>query len=139
MLYFSCLLPCLKNSFYFPSWRKKPFKTTHYLLWNYRAVGKLNILGVINNQRLFEKQCFALNVAVEVLFIEISLRCYPEDIFSSCKVWQLQRDEKISDIKNCLSCSKQKLAGLKTRGLVGLWATFEERFFLCFGGPNFNF
>ena len=53
--------------------KKKPFKTTHYLLWNYRAVGKLNILGVINNQRLFEKQCFALNVAVEVLFIEISL------------------------------------------------------------------
>ena len=78
--------------------KKKPFKTTHYLLWNYRAVGKLNILGVINNQRLFEKQCFALNVAVEVLFIEISLRCYPEDIFHPANFDNFKY-EKISDYK----------------------------------------
>ena len=42
------------------------------------------------------------------------------------------KDEKISD---CLSFTKQKLAGLKTGGLVGLWATFEGSF-LCFGGQK---
>ena len=35
----------------------------------------------------------AINVDREVLFIEVSLKCYPEDIFSACK------DEKISDYK----------------------------------------
>ena len=34
-----------------------------------------------------------LNVDREVLFIEVSLKCYLEDTFSSCKVWQLQRWE----------------------------------------------
>ena len=34
------------------------------------------------------------------------------------------RDEKISDFK------KKKLAGLKTGGLVGLWATFDEFFYV---------
>ena len=34
------------------------------------------------------------------------------------------KDEKISDFKNVSVSHKQKLAGLKTRGLVGLCATF---------------
>ena len=81
------------------------------------------------------KVTYSLNVDREVLFIEVSLKCYPEDIFSFCKVWQLQRWENFR-LKNCLSCTKQKLAGLKTVGLVGLWAFFEDSFFLCFGGKK---
>ena len=37
--------------------------------------------------------CEHLNVDRKVLFIEVSLKCYPEEFFSSCKVWQLQRWE----------------------------------------------
>ena len=79
--------------------KKKPFKTTHYLLWNYRAVGKLNILGVINNQRLFEKQCFALNVAVEVLFIEISLKSAIWRLYFHPAKFDNFKDEKVSGYK----------------------------------------
>ena len=39
----------------------------------------------------------------EVVLYEVSLKCYLETLFSSCKVWQLQRWE------NCRSCTKQKL------------------------------
>ena len=35
-----------------------------------------------------------LNVDREVLFMEVSLKCYLEDVLSPCKVWQLQRWEK---------------------------------------------
>ena len=45
------------------------------------------------------------------------------------------KNEKISDYKT-LSFTKQKLAGLKTVGLVWLWVTFEG-IFLCFGGQKF--
>ena len=48
------------------------------------------------------------------------LKNYPETLFSSCKVWQLQRWE------NCLSCTKQKLAGLKTARPNQLWATYGQ-------------
>jgi hypothetical protein len=41
--------------------------------------------------------------------------------------------------KKCLSCTKQKLAGLKTRGLLGLWATFEGRFFYVLGAKKIKF
>ena len=63
---------------------------------------------------------FKPRVNREVLCIEVSL-------------WQLQRWEKTDSY---LSCTKQKLAGLKTRGLVGLWATFEESFFYVLGGKK---
>jgi hypothetical protein len=60
------------------------------------------------------------------------LKCYLETLNSSCKVWQLQRW-----LKYCLSCTKQKRVGLKTLGLVGLWAILKAVYF-CFGGPKKN-
>ena len=38
------------------------------------------------------------------------------------------KDEKISDFKNVSVSQRKKLAGLKTGGLVGLWATFKGSF-----------
>ena len=73
----------------------------------------------------------------EVLFIEVSLECYPEDIFSSCKVWQLQRWEKTDYIKNCHSSTKQKFGGIKTLGLVGLHMSyFLGQFFYVLGSKK---
>ena len=43
---------------------------------------------------------------------------------------------KKNRLKNCLSYTQQKLAGLKTLGLVALWATFEAVFFYVFGGQK---
>ena len=45
------------------------------------------------------------------------------------------KDEKISDFKN-VSFTKQKHAGPKTGGLVGLWATFEGSFSMFFGAKK---
>ena len=45
------------------------------------------------------------------------------------------KDEKISDYKTVSVAQSKKLAGLKTGGLVGLWATFEGSYFL-FGGAK---
>ena len=43
-----------------------------------------------NSKDQIKKVRFCLYVDREVLLIEVSLQCYAEDIFSSCKVWQLQ-------------------------------------------------
>ena len=55
----------------------------------------------------------ALNENREVLVDEVSLNPYLVTLFSFCKVWQLQKWENVKQY-NCLSCTKQKLAGLKT-------------------------
>ena len=46
------------------------------------------------------------------------------------------KDEKISDFKTVSVSQRKKLAGLKTGGLVGLWATFEENFSMCRGAKK---
>ena len=57
-------------------------------------------------------QCTELNVDREVLFIEVSLKCYLEDIFSSCKVWQLQRwDYKTVSVAQSKNLLDWKLLG----------------------------
>ena len=43
------------------------------------------------------------------------------------------KEETISDNKTVSVPQSQILAGLKTLGLVGLWATFEGRFFMFWG------
>ena len=58
-----------------------------------------------------------------------------ETLNSSCKVWQPQRWVK-TDWKNCLISTKQTIAGIKTLGLVGLWATFEAGFFMFWGAKK---
>ena len=52
---------------------------------------------------------------------------YPETLNSTCKVWQLQIWEK-HRLKTVSVPNSQKLAGIKTLSLVGLWATFESFF-----------
>ena len=47
------------------------------------------------------------------------------------------KDEKKSRLKDCLSSTKQKLAGMKTLGLLGLWAIFEDIFFMFWGADLF--
>ena len=50
------------------------------------------------------------------------------------------KDETISDYKTVSVPQSQILAGLKTGGLVGLWAIFEGSFFYVLGGKkNLNF
>ena len=51
------------------------------------SVAILHIVCVFLIRKFLRKKPLGmLNVDREVLFIEISLKCYPEDIFSSCKV-----------------------------------------------------
>ena len=47
-----------------------------------------------------------------------------------------QRWEK-TDCKSCLIFTKQNIAGIKTLGLVGLWATFEAVFVMFWGAKIF--
>ena len=46
------------------------------------------------------------------------------------------KDEKISDFKTVSVSQRKKLAGLKTGGLVGLWATFEGSFSMFWGAKK---
>ena len=48
------------------------------------------------------------------------------------------KDETISDSKTVSVPQSQVLAGLKTLGLVGLWATFFGQFFYVLGGKMLN-
>ena len=48
------------------------------------------------------------------------------------------KDETISDYKTVSVPQSQILAGLKTGGLVGLWATFEGSFFYVFWGKKLH-
>ena len=71
-----------------------------------------------------------------MLWNEVSLKCYPEDIFQPAKFDNF-KDEKISDCKTVSVPKRKKLAGLKIGGLVGLWATFDGSFFM-FSGTKKN-
>ena len=72
----------------------------------------------------------------EVLFIEVSLKCYPEDIFSSCKVWQLQRWENFRHIK-LLQLLKAKTCWTKNLWSSGIMSNFWGKFFYVLGGKKF--
>ena len=76
-----------------------------------------------------------INVDKEVLLIEISLLVLSGGYFFHPSKFDNFRDEKNSDYKTVSVA--QKLAGQKTVGLLGLWATFEGRFFMFFGAKIF--
>ena len=46
------------------------------------------------------------------------------------------KDEKKTDLKTVSVPQSQILAGVKTLGLVGLWATFEAGFFMFWGAKK---
>jgi hypothetical protein len=52
-------------------------------------------------------------------------------------IWKYFKDEKNSDYKTVSVPQNQLLAGLKTLGLVGWWATFEGSFFKFWGAKKF--
>ena len=122
----------------FNSKKKRP---ETFQFWKYNQIIELHKSKsenfIISWSIYIPKQSICPRVNREVLFIEVSLKRYAEDIFSSCKVWQFQNWGK-NRVKNCLSCTKQNFARLKHPGLVGLWATFEVKFSI-FWGANFFF
>ena len=82
------------------------------------------------------KPCREPRVNREVLFIEVSLKCYPEDIFSSCKVWQLQRWENFRHIKPS-QLLKAKTCWTKNSWSSGIMSNFWGEFFYVLGGKFF--
>ena len=73
-----------------------------------------------------------LNVDREVLFIEISLKYYPEDIFSSCKNWKLENPwlKKLS-VAQC-----KNLLDWKLPGLINYEQLLRAVFFIFWGGKK---
>ena len=71
---------------------------------------------------------------MEYIVVECHCTCILREfmIFLHPAKFDNLKDEKLSDFKT-VSVTKQKLAGLKTGGLVGLWATFEGSFSMFLG------
>ena len=76
---------------------------------------------------------------MEYFVVECDCTCILREfkIFFHTAKFDNFKDETISDYKTVSVPQSQILAGLKTGGLVGLWATFEGTFFMFWGAKIF--